>query len=309
MERVINMPRLSILDLEQRIEPIKEARKFLQFLKKEPYFSYDQSFVNVMNKNMNILPFAGTSMSFNDFFLERQIDLDVLEPKYHLSINDWMATQILLNMISFYQTYITWLRAHKDHNREIILQQRQYENNCYWPFVKKIDNLIANTLSLLNYKMEYEEEDNQYGFKTPLIVKRDTDVDSVLPLVDSDIRIDLLSYLDFRVENNLQEKEGILTRLYKTIIDDGKDIYDIKASPDDFKLKYQKELHDRIKLVYNQTNIRHGEQGKIVLTDEEKHKYYDMCFYLLLQLIRTPKSIEDMKKIKDTFAQKQKINP
>lgn len=298
------MPRLSILDLEQRIDPQGELKKLLTILKENKYQDYNKSFTFVINRNFNLLPFVGTSTTFDEFFRDREIKLSSLQ--YH-GFSDVEATQSLLYVISFYLTYSSWIQS-DEYNRKLLFRYMDESKRIayYLPFIKEVKNLITSMLTLLNYQIIYEEEDNQYGFKTPLIVKRDTDVDSVLPLVDSDIRIDLLSYLDFRVENNLQAKQSILVRLYKTIIDDGKDKYSIKS--EDPKLKYQNELYRKISQLYNQTDIRHGGE-KIELTDEEKHKYYDMCFYLLLQLIRTPKSIEDMDEIGQKFNPKQKVNP
>lgn len=290
------MPRLSILDLEQRIDPFSEYHKLLSFLKNESFLDYC-SFIKYLEGKLNLIPYIKSSRTIEGYFIERNV---VLPPQ---TTQD--ATNILLYLISFYETYMRWVSISNNYK---LMYKDVYRWGDYDIHTQKMNNIITSILEGLNYKIFDEEEKNQYGFKTPLIVKRDIDVDSVLLLVNSDIRIDLLSYLDFRVENNLQAKEDILARLYKTIIDDGKEKYDIKASPDDFKLKYQKELYDRIKLVYNQTKIRHGGEGKIELSDEEMHKYYDMCFYLLLQLIRTPKSIEAMKEIKDKFAQKQKPN-
>lgn len=306
MECVINMSRLSILDLEQRIDPLVELRKFLTILKDNQYQDYNKSFISVIDRNFNLLPFVGTSTTFDEFFRNRGVKLSSSEYEW---LSGAEATRSLLYVISFYLTYSSWIQFDED-NRKLLFRYMndKMEKNYYLPFVKEVENLISSMLTLLNYQIIYEEEDNQYGFKAPLIVKRDTDVDSVLPLVDSDIRLDLLSYLDFRVENNLQAKEDILTRLYKTIIDDGKDVYDVKANPSDFKLKYQNELHNKVKQLYNNTRIRHGGK-KAELTDDERHKYYDMCFYLLLQLIRTPKSIEDMDEISQKFNPKQKITP
>lgn len=291
------MSRLSILDLEQRIDPFSEYHKLLSFLKNESFINC-RSFIQYLEGKLNLIPYIKSSRTIEGYFIERGV---VLPPQ-----TTQEATDVLLYLISFYETYMRWVCV--NNNFDLIYKDAHIWGD-YEAHIQKMNNIVISILEGLNYKIIYEEENNQYGFKAPLIVKRDTDVDSVLPLVHSDIRIDLLSYLDFRVENNLQAKEDILARLYKTIIDDGKEIYFTAGKTDDFRLKYQNELYDRIKLVYNQTNIRHGGQGKIELTNEDKHKYYDMCFYLLLQLIRTPKSIEDMKEIKDTFAQKQKVNP
>lgn len=288
------MPRLSILDLEQRINPSIEFSKLLNFLSNYPYVD-DKSFIQFINKKINLIPYCGTSLDFQSYFSDRGIDL----------YENW--TEGILYIFSFYETYKSFINVPADY-KNIYRDVSQYQiENYILPFNIRMKNIVTSLLKGLNYQLIYADKVNQYGFKTPLIVKRDTDVDSVLPLVNSDIRIDLLSYLDFRVENNLQAKEDILTRLYKTIIDDGKDVYDAKANPSDFKLKYQNELHSKIKQLYNNTRIRHGGK-KMALTDEERHKYYDMCFYLLLQLIRTPKSIEDMDEISKKFNTKQKVN-
>lgn len=291
----MNMPRLSILDLEQRIDPMIEYNKLYSFLNKEEFidvgsgFNYrPKPFINHIDSIILTLPYTGSSDSFANYWRDRDI---FLQPK-----DQKEATNSILLLISFYLTYYAYIEKNYS-------TTKQLNNN----FLVKITNIIKCNLASLNYKITFEEKENQYGFKTPLIIKRDVDVDSVLSLIhNSDTRLDLLSYLDFRLENNLQEKQSILARLYKTIIDDGKEIYFSPSDTDDFRLKYQNELYQKIKQIYNQTDIRHGEKGKVELSADAKLKYCDMCFYLLLQLIRTPKSIEDMKEIKSTFGQRNR---
>lgn len=286
---------ISILDLEQRINPIIELQKLLKFLNTEEHWNY-KSFISFIDKKLNLLPYSGTSQNFEQYWVERNVNLN--------STNNEEATISILHLISFYRTYISWVISSTKNHQIFYGQYGSIDKE----FLLKINNIIPNLLVSLNYQLINEDEDNKYGFKTPLIIKRDVDVDSALLLIENqDTRLDLLSYLDFRLENNLQAKQGILARLYKTIIDDGKDIYSANSKTDDFRLKYQNELYERIKQIYNQTDIRHGGDGKVELTEEEKLKYYDMCFYLLLQLIRTPKSIEDMREIKEIFGQRKKI--
>ncbi|WZU00589.1 hypothetical protein MGH68_13720 [Erysipelothrix sp. D19-032] len=116
------------------------------------------------------------------------------------------------------------------------------------------------------------------------MTKRDADVDSVLPDVQSDIRLDLLSYLDFKNENNLEQKMNILRRLYLDIEERGDELY---KDPN-------RKLYTTTKSLLN--NVRHHRKD----FDEEKlMTNCDLAFYHYIHLIRAHKLYQDKDLIKE----------
>lgn len=219
------------------------------------------------------------------------------------------ATTSILYIVSFVLSVYSFILADKPIKEILFPQDKLYlfrEKQTI--FISKFFNIFESLLLALNYETAEEDTINKYGFKTPLLVKRDSDVDSVLPLVPPDVRLHLLHYLDFRMESDLAGKRQILIDLYKVVIENDQAIYEGATKGDDFPLRYQNKLYNKIKILSNRTDIRHGGEDKAefhALSEAEKHEWYDKCFYLLIQLIRTPKSIEDMRSIKDSFTRKK----
>src|SRR5699024_3518541 len=119
-----------------------------------------------------------------------------------------------------------------------------------WVLIKKEDSIelsqraiatmenIPKILEKMNYKLK-ELEDKV------IIVKRDSDVDSILTVVSEDIADILLEYNDFRIKNNIEEKKKILKKI---------DLYIEK----NIKIKsFDKGLDDSIGTIVNKMGINH----------------------------------------------------
>lgn len=133
---------------------------------------------------------------------------------------------------------------------------------------------IPTILEKMNYKLE-EVEDKI------VITKRDSNVDSVLTNVPNDIAYLLLEYNDFKICNDINEKKAILKAI------------DLYLDNDDKKIKKQikgidKELVDTFETILNNMGINHdnSDQKYKSMPDEEKIKWYDKCFLLIIHGIR-----------------------
>ncbi len=136
---------------------------------------------------------------------------------------------------------------------------------------------IPKILEKMNYKLK-EVEDKV------IIVKRDSDVDSILTVVSEDIADILLEYNDFRIKNNIEEKKKILKKI---------DLYIEK----NIKIKsFDKGLDDSIGTIVNKMGINHPiEEEFKTLTVPELNEWYDKCFFMMIHAIRTV----EINKIKD----------
>ena len=158
-----------------------------------------------------------------------------------------------------------------------------------WVLIKKEDSIelsqraiatmenIPKILEKMNYKLK-ELEDKV------IIVKRDSDVDSILTVVSEDIADILLEYNDFRIENDIEEKKKILKKI---------DLYIEK----NIKIKsFDKGLDDSIGTIVNKMGINHPiEEEFKTLTVTELIEWYDKCFLMMIHAIRTV----EINKIKD----------
>ena len=133
---------------------------------------------------------------------------------------------------------------------------------------------IPKILEKMNYKLEELEDKIK-------ITKRDSNVDSVLTKVPSNIAHLLLEYNDFRICNDIEAKKAILKAI------------DLYLDNDDKKIKKQiksidKDLVNTFETVLNNMGINHDNSDEIYksMTVEEKIEWYDKCFLLMIHGIR-----------------------
>ena len=136
---------------------------------------------------------------------------------------------------------------------------------------------------LLNYKAI--EVNKHYTF-----IKRDADVDSVLHILESedDLRLSLLEYNDFRIENNIKEKRIIL-----------KQIGDYLEPKRKYFNTYNKTLTECIFNLLNKLRVRHFDDDQKDFSNEEYIIWYDKLFKMMIHLIRTTSIVDIQKEVKE----------
>lgn len=112
-----------------------------------------------------------------------------------------------------------------------------------------------------------------YSYKTIIIIKRDYDVDTVLNEFSPDLRIQLLTYLDFRTENNVRHKENIIKNLYN----------DLESKESELDVEPNRNLFKTTKFALNYP--RHHHENK--LSDDKRIEICDKGFYLYIHLVRS----------------------
>lgn len=248
----------SIKCLEQRMNLQKEIDKLKELFDKyyitvnNPYgySAYVYTFPEIINDSFDYFPYCGTSRDLNEFFIDREIYDE--DDGYYI---------YLLNL---YSNLLSWLVS-ENHNLRI----DTINTNMVDMFTSRIDLILESQ----NYKNITDEKLNEHGFYDILTVKRDENIDSVMKFVSQDIRIDLLSYIDFRFENDLKHKEAIISRLYK----------DIESKKICLNVEPNKSLFKDTMFVLNIP--RHHREYNI--SDEDKLMWYDRAFEMYIHLIRT----------------------
>lgn len=250
------MSYISILELDQRFDIENETNKLEEDFVKRDLFNSGENLVSLINKHILKIPFNKTSRNINEYFLERSIGR-------RFGTDD---IEIYLYRTNFYLNFFSWY----------------FENICqpqhsHWKHnliqANFIIEIIKFTLEKINYCSTSLEKDENYNFTRIIFTKRNVEVDSVLPFVNKDIRIDLLTYLDFRIENNLIEKEAIIGRIYK----------DLEERKEALNIDPYKPLFRSTKQALNFSRHIHSE-----LTISEKINICDKSFYLYIHLIRWP---------------------
>lgn len=266
----------SIFDLEVRLDFDKEYNRLVETIESrvfETQYESHLTFGEMANTLFLFWPYRHTSRTILEYFELNRIKFG----SFALSREDRLYN------IQFLSDFICWICDYPHHiakgydqeDIEFLLEGIEKENHKI--FVMLSQN-IREIIESLN--MEIKIINNHITF-----IKRDADVDSVLTQfeTESDIRLLLLSYNDFRVENSLEEKQHILKKLADWL------------EPQKNRYKaINPSLTSDVFSALNNGNIRHNNQRQWFFeTKEEQIKMYDKIFKLILHLIRE----EDIEKI------------
>jgi len=268
----------SIFEIERRTRSLFEEQKRLDdLLLSQEFYLYgnNRNIVWAISETFINWPHRGLSLGLTEYFQDLGIN-------FRVALTD---EQCLL-YFEFIYNYLQWFKSIKSSSivYRYLSEQAYYEITQLLP---QIENQIKRILELSNFSI------NLFPDNTFRIMKRDTDLDSVIMEVnDESIRYDLLSYLDFRNENNLTEKKSIITRLYVYL---EQNISIQKYSHVRFRLNPQSpeiDPYDNFFYICNTFKVRHGkDEGKkkqIVLPDDETIELCDIAYYMFLQAHRIP---------------------
>lgn len=150
-------------------------------------------------------------------------------------------------------------------------------------------DLITTNIKIImdfsNYSIE--KINDHYTF-----IKRDADTDSILSIIENenDLRLALLEYNDFRIENDVEEKKKLIFKIYQFI----------ELHKKDYQEK-NNTLYKSISHIVNNYKIRHSNSCQISLNDSDTIEVYDICFKMMIHLIRDSYIKDSFKKIKEKY--------
>ena len=246
--------RKSIFDIEIRVDIDYEFERLkdILFEKNSLYYNRtDYSLYGFLNQEVfPIWKYKGMFVDFNDFLERLKINLSLntcQEEKFlyllELLVNLWKVAESKLD--PSYEKY----------------------------FSKRVIGYMRINLPLIIENMNYQiiEEHDRYK-----LVKRDSDVDSVLDIVPEDYAKLLLDYNDIR-NNTIDAKRSILKEL---------DLY-----IENTKKTYQevdKDTYNTIQFIVNNMGINHPlkKEPYLSMNEVELIEWYDKCFKLMIHLIR-----------------------
>lgn len=270
----------SIFDLEKRTDLKKECIKIEKYLNK-PQFSIlnyshqSHSFWYMVNSFFEFWPYRYTATDITEFFELYELPFEV----------EKMNDEQCLYYLQLIFDILMWLDdiqlSYNYDSVEYELHELKRINNDRFLTIIKNIILIAE---LSNYKIEKIKK--HYTF-----IKRDADVDSILPIIENedDLRLSLLEYNDFRIKNQIGEKRIILKKI-------GDYLEPLRT---EFNT-YNKSLTDDVFFILNRFFIRHNNDNNIQFdTDEEYILWYDNLFKMIIQLIRTKKIVQIQSELKE----------
>ena len=252
----------SIFELENRLDISTEFNKLLEI------FEGDKEAVIYENKYGNKVYGRFIDGINETVFLEwkyRDTFLDVFEYLEFIGINEIFLEEGNYNDQNRFLLYLEF----------IVNMAYLIKNNNKIKLLPKTNaaiNNIAIILEKMNYKID--ELDDKI-----VIIKRNSDVDSVLNTVPEDISKRLLEYNDFRISKNINEKRKILKSIDLYMDNENKYI----------KRNIDNELKNCIETIVNNMGINHNneEEPFISMTIEEKLEWYDKCFLMMIHAIRS----------------------
>lgn len=158
------------------------------------------------------------------------------------------------------------------------------ENLDDWQYSPKVYSAIHNIDTILSkMNCQISKQGDRY-----IITKLNPDVDSVVQYVPTSVVDLLLSYGDFRIEEDIKAKQTILKKL------------DLYLEKDKAKLRgYDKGLYERIQQIVNKLGVNHSiKEPYDKLNKDELLEKYDECFTMMTHLLRydAVKQIEEKNK-------------
>lgn len=247
--------RKSIFDLEIRIDTKREFSNIKEILNEEEAIFYNRNFRSLYDViNDEVFPiwkYKGIFVDFDDFCDRLGIDWTYNRCSEE---NFLLLIELLINLWKYIE-----LNMDSDSER--------YNS-------KRVMGYMKINLPSIIEKMNYQIKEERDKFR---LIKRDSDVDSVLELVPQNCAELLLDYNDIR-NNTIQGKKTILKDL-DLFIEKNKKTYQ----------GIDKDTYNSIQIIVNKMGINHPIKDEPYKSfDEDKLiEWYDKCFKLMIHLIRT----------------------
>ena len=263
----------SIFELERRFDFDKEFNRLINLLDTRIYDnkSYrNQTFWTIANMSFLEWQYRLTATNISQYFEDLDIDFDNI-----YSCDNTHKMYVL----QFIDSYIIFLINNFKIDYRIVS-----ESEAYKPYLTIIKN-ISHIISKLNFKRDVDERK-----ETVTYIKRDADTDSILSIIENedDLRLALLEYNDFRIENDVDEKKKLIFKIYQFI----------ELHKKDYQEK-NNTLYKSISHIVNNYKIRHSNSCQISLNDSDTIEVYDICFKMMIHLIRDSYIKDSFKKIKE----------
>lgn len=271
------MNRISIFELERRLDFDAEFEMLYELIEEtdlEVSKVHATYIIDLINDTFHSWPYGEHALNIQHYFCRLSIEFD--------QIDEITYDEDRMYFIDFIINYFSWLKQNKEFKQIV----KSFEQNRINEIMKKIEGVISFILENLNYRI-IQGKNHLY------ITKRDENVDSILSVVDEpDIRELMLSFYDFRIENDVDEKRIILKKLGDYLEPQRRELN-----------TYNKNLTDDIFYILNKFYIRHNNDSNIKFEKDEDYLiWYDNLFKMIIQILRA----KEIKKIQSKLVEFKK---
>ena len=270
--------RRTIFDLESRINFIDEYIKIIEMLFRENVIYFRNNAISLYSfYNKYCFKYWKYRETYSDIeeYCER-FNLNLYKDYEYVAFNSYYNIKIKEEDFLFLLEML--LNMQKVANEKYDYSKIIFNDNS-------IKELVSHNICFILEKMNYQsiEKDDKV-----IIIKRDADVDSILDIVDNDIREYLLSYNDIRC-NNIEDKKSILKKLDLFLDNHKKHFQDIDSN-----------LLNDIDFIINKFGINHidDEYKNKIPNNKELMILYDKIFKMIIHLLRKEEIDKYRKEIK-----------
>ena len=271
----------SIFELEKRTDIRKECLRMEEYLDRPQFIKIDgysgkSTFWSMANSCFKFWPYRYTATSVYDFFDLIQLPMKVIE----------MNNTEYFYYLQFIFDFVMWISSYND---DVIFDIDPNEDlyDLFFDNEDEFDLITTNIKIIMEFSnYSIEKINDHYTF-----IKRDADTDSILSIIENenDLRLALLEYNDFRIENDINEKRIILKKLGDYLEPKRKEFNSINKS-----------LTDDIFYMLNKFYIRHNNDGNIKFDSNTDYiKWYDKLFKMIIHLIRSKYILVVQRELKD----------
>lgn len=274
----------SIFNLENRTDLKTEVFRIGKITAQKEFSILGDSekiftFWELVDSCFELWPYRYTATNSSEYFKLKGISKNLQK----------MSNEEYFYYLQFIFDFINWF----DGCENFSIIQKKFENELH---TLLLDNSLKLLIILQNIRTIAEL--CNYNIKKVgehcTFIKRDADVDSILPALENEenIRLALLEYNDFRIENDIKQKRIIL-----------KQIGDYLEPRRKFYNSYNKTLTDCIFNLLNKMKIRHFDADQKEFSDQEYLDWYDKLYKMMIHLIRTPTIVEIQNEVKKLCSQ------
>lgn len=274
----------SIFNLENRTDLKTEVFRIGKITAQKEFSILGDSekiftFWELVDSCFELWPYRYTATNSSEYFKLKGISKNLQK----------MSNEEYFYYLQFIFDFINWF----DGCENFSIIQKKFENELH---TLLLDNSLKLLIILQNIRTIAEL--CNYNIKKVgehcTFIKRDADVDSILPALENEenIRLALLEYNDFRIENDIKQKRIIL-----------KQIGDYLEPRRKFYNSYNKTLTDCIFNLLNKMKIRHFDADQKEFSDQEYLDWYDKLYKMMIHLIRTSTIVEIQNEVKKLCSQ------
>lgn len=258
----------SIFDLERRIDLVESYMSFeteLKSMKMAANTAYGSSILQYLNRCFRIWPYREGCMTINDFLDNKGINLeDQAERKY----SD--EEKILFSFELYYNAMMWGIECDSD------VFERKFDHK-YIPVDDYIYPILENVEYILE-KCDYcIRKIKKKGCDQYFITKRNITVDCAV-IAEPKLKEALLGYYDLRNTKDEEYKRATFRKLSNYL--------ERKYKANEFNGTECKGIYDSASFLFNNLNLRHGDDKQLVLPKRERMKLYDDLFRMCLFLIQ-----------------------